>query len=698
MNNHARRSSGPENRTLVLCIVTLIGLLPIGGRVVAAETRITLVESGKPAAVIVLPARAERRSVEYQAADLLANMIERMTGTRLDVTREDQLTKDTQRAKNLVVIGEGPLASRLGVNAEGLGPGGIRLKTGNNAVVLVGGPASLPGEPGSDSGSVVYAAIELLERLGCHYLWPGELGMVIPNRATVVVEPVDVRYTPAIRRRYVRWAQVAGQPRADAGLERLAMTTDQWQAGLERAMGDEPPISWTAWQRLGGQMPTFGHAGGGLRSGTAYLTIKPEWFALQADGTRDQAGDARWRLCKSNPELIDHVARDIIAQLHENPGTQLVSLDPNDGGSRTGWCLCENCRALDPPHAPKIQLTTYPTADRRERRPVEHPALTDRLVWYWNSIAARVVKEHPDVLFGVSAYGPFSHPPVKQKLHPNLLVRYVPSHTEFVPAWTEAGARRMYWRPNILLVNRRDGKLRSIVGPLAENMRYFADAGIVQTDFDSIGHNWATLGVSYYAAARLNWNPYLPAEQIIADFARHGFGQGAEHIEKYLQRIEQLTAAGVAGAFQSGDDRRYSPEVLSELRELLNDGEQAADDPVIARRIAFLRMGLNFTELQEKLDELSWRASQGEDVDRELARRLVDLNSLALRDIMLNHNLAVNVPNLVWATGGFARFAAIRGRTVSPSDAALLDRVADPRYGLTGREDSLAEMLSSFGL
>ena len=169
--------------------------------------------------------------------------------------------------------------------------------------------------------------------------------MVIPRSAAVAVEDLDVSFTPSIRRRYIRWAQVARQPRADSGLERLGMTGEQWQAGRASAMGDEPPISWTAWQRLGGQMPTFGHAGAGLRNGDQFLKAKPEWFALQADGTRNQAGDGRWRLCKSNPELIEHVARDIISQLHARPGTEIVSLDPNDGGSRTGWCLCENCWA-----------------------------------------------------------------------------------------------------------------------------------------------------------------------------------------------------------------------------------------------------------------------------------------------------------------------------------------------------------------
>lgn len=696
----------------------------------AQANDVDLVSDGHPAAVIVLPDSANERSIEQQSADLLATFIQRMSGAELQIRRERELPAvevrdgwiefggvdaaltgrenvpgesavDQPDATNFILIGEGELARQLGVSADGLGPGGIRVKTIGNAVVLIGGPASIKGEVGSDSNGVQYAATELLERLGCHYLWPGELGLVVPHRPTVTLEAMDVSETPSIRGRGIRWGRLSD--RSQSGLERLGMTEAQWQQGHDLAMGDASPISWSAWHRIGGRMPTFGHAGGGLRNGTQYLESHPEWFALQADGTRDQGGDPRWRLCVSNPELIEHVASDIIKQLNDNPNIELISLDPNDGGSNTGWCLCENCEALDPDNGPMVSLMTLgkpvqPGSLRRQRASIEHVSLTDRMVYYWNSIAERVTQEHPDVLFGVSAYSVFSHPPVERKLHPNMLLRYVPSHTDYVEGWKNAGAKRMFWRPNILLANRRDGKLRSIVGPLAENMRFFADAGIVQTDFDSINHYWSTLGVSFYAAARLVWDPYLSADQIIADFARHGFGAGAPDIEKYIHRVEALTEAGVSQGFRTAEDRRYTPDVLAELRDLLNRAERTADDSTISDRIAFLRMGLNYTELHETLDELAWRASDGQGVDDERVQRLIDLNALMLRDVILNHNLAINAPSVVWGSGTFAHLSSIGGRTVQPSDEAMLQRLDDPRYGLAGREDSLDEMLAAFGL
>jgi hypothetical protein len=261
-------------------------------------------------------------------------------------------------------------------------------------------------------------------------------------------------------------------------------------------------------------------------------------------------------------------------------------------------------------------------------------------------------------------------------------------------------------------------------------MNYFGRGGIVQTDFDSNLGNWSTLGLSYYAAARLNWNPYLDADTIIADFAKAGFGNGADAIIAFFHRIEESAP---------------TLEDIPRLREKLNEAQTEAADPAVSERIAFLRLGLNWTHLHELLADMSRRAKEGEAVDRELARRLIDLNCLVVRDILLNHYHAVNVSYVLWGSGTFAAYAPIAGRTVTPSDKTLIERVrglenihpemtaetslmqnaADGQdteddaaldalvedlvrtedaaanrfsYGWTGKEDSLEEMLQAFGL
>ncbi|MCC7518366.1 MAG: DUF4838 domain-containing protein [Verrucomicrobiae bacterium] len=606
------------------------------------------------------------------------------------------------------------LTKRLEVETEGVGVGGIRLKTTGNAVVLLGGPAGLPSEMAKDAGGARYAAIELLERLGCAWLWPGPSGKIVPRHTTVVVDPLDLRYTPSIGARHIRWHDWSD--RAEAGLKHFGITREQMQAWQKESQErrhpeiatreDLKPLHWIHWQRLGGQMPNFGHAGMGLRDGDEQLKKHPEWFALQADGTRDQGGDSRWCLCLSNPDLIAHVADDIIRQVNQDPSIVIVSLDANDGGGNTGQCLCDRCRALDPPDAPKVQLMTFGTrmnsnAPARARKMMEIPSLTDRMVWYWSRVAERVAKVHPNLKLGISCYSLWTHPPLREKIHPNLVCRWAPTEVDELKGWRQAGLRQTFWRPNVLLFNRRDGKLKSFVGPIVKAMNTFADAGLRQTDFDSIQHNWITAGLSYYAAARLTWNPRLTMDAILEDYARHGFGPAAKPIKEYWCRVEELSRVGVRIQHETPGDYRYTPEVVAELRGFLKAAETAAaGDPAILERIAFLRMGLNYTELHETLDDLARRARAGEaGVDLVRARRLLDLHRLVLQDLMINHqNMALGVPLLIWGTGGFAKWAPLSPTPFKLSDESLTQRVFDLRYGQTGHEDSLAAMFKAFGM
>lgn len=694
---------GLEQCRAKLLVALVIAVAAVSAPVAAApdaDGSVALVRDGEASAVIVVPEGADEGTDAHAVATRLAGYIEMMSGVALPVTQEHEL--DASVADNRILVGETNLTRELGVDAAKLGPGGIRVKTIDSAVVLLGGPARVEGRPGSDGGGLHYASIELLEHLGFRYLWPGELGMVIPESSTVIVEPIDVTYTPPILRRGMRGTDPlrALRSRSRLGLEWMGLTHEAFQEGRRRAMGDAPPISWRHWQRLGGNLPRFGHAGSGLRDAERHLEENPEWFALQADGTRDQVGSNRWRLCKSNRDLIEHVANDIIQRRNENPDMSLVSLDPNDGGGSVGWCQCESCKALDPEDAPKTTLLIFPTTENRtsNRERIEHPSLSDRLVYYWNSIAERVTEEHPDLRFGVSAYSRWVHAPVEQRLHPNLMLRYVASDPGHLAGWKDAGLQQVFWRPNIL--TRRHGKMLSIVGQVAEHTRYFVDAGVVQTDISAVRHHWATRGLNYYAYARLVWNPFIEADELIADFAEHGFGDGAPHIERYIHRLEKLTVAGVTRHPESADDYLYTPATANELRALLNEAEAAADDPTISDRIALLRMGLNITELLDTLDHKDWRAGEGLDIDDERTQQLKGLAYLAMRDIALNHALSVNAASLLRNTAGFNRWRSIgsRARSITPSDESLLERIDNPDYGLTGREQSVDDMLTAFGL
>ena len=89
--------------------------------------------------------------------------------------------------------------------------------------------------------------------------------------------------------------------------------------------------------------------------------------------------------------------------------------------------------------------------------------------------------------------------------------------------------------------------------------------------------------------------------------------------------------------------------------------------------------------------------SQAPALDRQRVERLLELNYLTLRDVARNHNLAVHTPHLMWATGDFARWSPIGGRGYRPRSERLA-QVDDGNFRLTGRENSLDEMLTALGL
>ena len=680
-------------------VVALV-CLGAASRLSAATAELTLVAGGQPKALIVLPRKDIALSIEPVAARLLADHLFQMSGVRVPITREDELGEVKVEAGRLVpepgkvsegvgvfvLVGEGEVANRLGMTSQGLGPGGVMVKTDGNVLVLLG-----PRSP-SDPFGTRHAVISFLEYLGCRYLWPGELGKVVPKQASITVEGLDVRYTPKIGQRHIRFQGLSS--RAEVGLDRLQLTKEQWAETRKKAMATESDISWGYWHRLGGRLGIHGgHAGAGLKGGWGkHGKEHPDWFALQPDGTRDQSkADGRFRLCMSNEGLVVHVAQSIIEQVKENPNVVSVSLSPNDGGY-SSFCMCEDCKILDPPEAPKINMLLFDKVGESKRKEIEYVSLTDRMVSYWNGVAERVTKVHPNLLFVADAYSCYGHPPVRQKLHANLVVRYVPSTANGWEGWQEAGAERIFWRPNILLANRRNGLPHVMVQRLADTMSFMADNGTLATDFDSVIHNWAVHGVNYYAAARLNWNPYLTAQEILDDYCQSGFAEGGEAVKRYFLRIQEIAA---------DDAKTYTPEVIQELRGLLNKADRAVgDDKIVHSRIAFLRIGLNFTDLQMTINRMvDQTKKEGEDpaLDPDRTRQLLALNYFMLRDIVRNHHLAVNGCYLIWGNGDYAAWSPIKGRGFRP-EKELLERVEAEEYTFSGKEDSINEMLATFGL
>jgi hypothetical protein len=181
-------------------------------------------------------------------------------------------------------------------------------------------------------------------------------------------------------------------------------------------------------------------------------------------------------------------------------------------------------------------------------------------------------------------------------------------------------------------------------------MPYLAQRNMIGTDMDSCYHNWATAGLTYFAAARLDWNPALKFEEILDDYCTHGFGTAAAPVKRYFQRVAALrdpVKDGRAGRTVSMLEQ-YTPAVIEELRGLLNEAERAAgegeDGKAIGQRIAFLKAGLEFTAVTAEAKRLVLEAEAGQPVDTAVAGKIMERRWRMMHDMALSMPLAVNMP------------------------------------------------------
>lgn len=176
---------------------SVAALLAIAGAFYEASA-LTLVEDGASRATIVLPDQPS--AAARAAANMLRAHLQEISGAEIGVVTEGKLDA-AAKAKPMILVGEGALAKSLGMTAGGLPAGGFHAEAKGNVLALLGTDAGTP----SDSFGSMYATVWLLEnRLGVRYLWPGELGKVVPKQRTITIADFQHRSAPALAQRNIR--------------------------------------------------------------------------------------------------------------------------------------------------------------------------------------------------------------------------------------------------------------------------------------------------------------------------------------------------------------------------------------------------------------------------------------------------------------------------------------------------------------
>lgn len=542
----------------LLLIVTVCGMI-----VSPLRAEVVLVREGKAVAVIhaserVLAAddvnlprlRGPQREAELQRQRLresvkdLAAYLQKISGAVVAV-RTGPPAENVQQLPLLV----GELGEKVFGAPKKTAPfkQGFRLVASNKSVGLYGE---------SDLASS-YAVYELLDRLGCRWYMPGELGEVIPQTKTIALAEMDFSSAPGTTYRGIWYADEAYKRR----------------------------------NRHGGLLLSAGHA---LEH---YVTKEqrlqhPEWQA-EINGKPHPI-----RLKWSNPNVANAIAARIneLADVERAPS---YSLSPEDGAE---FDESADDKAID--------ATDYDTT-------VQTTSITDRLMVLTNRVAAQVTRRHPDALFGVLAYVQYTRPPVREKVHPSVVPQIAPitysrSHPMnddrvpgnkdlryLVQGWGKAARQTsVYFYGYYLAETSAPQPMLAKWGHdvpfvLQNNCKFWQPETI--PNFETHLH-------ALYMSCRLAWDPSLKPDAVYDEINSRFYGAAAKEMAAYWQYLDEVwvTSSEFSGC-GFGYLRRWTPERLTRARQLMEAAKAACRTDVEKRRVEIADESLGQFELFMKL-------------------------------------------------------------------------------------------------
>ena len=568
---------------LLLCV---IGCLPAA---TLSAQELVLVKDGAAQMPIVVFKNAP--PFTRQAADELAEYIGKISGAKPPVI--EGLPEPLP--KSAIWVGFQPVLGQLfpDVDFDFKHPEEILIAANKNHLVIAGRDRwdpdhmTMKARRGADIvgvqqeyGTVNAVYTFLQEHLGVRWLWPGELGEDIVRQATIGLEPFTRRYHPQFRARQLVFQIYA-----------LAQTNvaPNW-ARHQRLQLDslyvEPAHPFGEWW-------------------DRFHETHPEYFALQADGSRGTPGGRTAKICKSNPAVWEQWLSDAEEIMAKYPNRFVFAANANDGWA-SGYCTCPNCRAWDHPDAPMHHYVSKGV----ERK---IPATSDRHITFANTLARKLRERYPDrddLFVSAMAYGPSRPAPLAAKPDPNVIVSGVWSfHNEPNDAdrnhfiqWSKI-APHLLWRPNLTSAAGWKAGFPNVAPQrVIDDIQFVAKNNVIGVSMDWIYGSWAAQGPHYYMLAQMVWNPHADGDAILADYYQRAFGPAAKTMAGYW---ELIALAATRIGFEGKAEREvWNAAFFQDAYARLDRAkeEAAAGDAVYGKRVAFVRAGLDYLRLMREME------------------------------------------------------------------------------------------------
>ena len=632
---------------------------------VSLRADVEIVRDGQATAVIVLA--DQPTAVSRYAAQELAHHLERATGARLATVAESTLAGT---AGTRIYLGDTRAAQAAGLDATRLAPETCVLRTAPQALFIAGyDAAGDPLEPGTFAGTL-FGVYEWLEReLAVRWLWPGELGTIVPRTKTVRARSVDATITPAFFQRNVRGGLTFRGERPELGFTpeaAAAYARDQAVFLRRHRMGKNVRLS-------------YGHAFTDWWA--KYGAEHSEWFQLVNGKRGPTKVGANYSMCVSSPGFRRQIVELWRQRRAADPGGDHGFVNAIENGIM-GLCECEPCRAWDGP-PPADFLQHYPP----KSKVMGSRFVTDRYVRFWLEVQREVRAIDPVATVIVYNYFNYFHPPTPgTRLNPGVLVGSYPSagwfprsaeeHAWFKQQWArwhETGAR-LFSRGNYCL----DGYTMPLIfaHQFADEFQHQARHGMEATDYDALTGQWASQGTNLYLLVRLHTRPQATADELLAEYYA-AFGAAAPRIKEYFETWERHAfdrRTAINRQFEDNTSRWrawalaahtiFPTASFAPAEALLAQAESlvAAEAEALAR-VRFLRAGLTHARLCAEVSRWLTLSDPVSDPERGRAAlaELVAFRRVHEREWISNFNHCSWVEDRSW------RFAALPAPTALPA-------------------------------
>jgi hypothetical protein len=484
------------------------------------------------------------------AAAELQEHVRLMSGATLPTVKEQDLKPDPALA--LILLGQSSLAKQHGVDTKALEPETFLVKTSGNALILAGEDG---GSKSNARTGTLWAVYDFLQdQLGCRWIWPGEIGRVVPRRATIEVGNLDVQETPQVK---IRNFRMVTQEKHRVGYEKEGLDR-LFDLGATYDQVSQDEATWLCRMRMGRSFKlSYGHAFTDWWE--KYKETEPGIFALLPNGRRgpQKSDHADFvKMCVSNPRLWKLQLAPIKKYAHEGARGLWLNACENDGSG--GFCTCPRCRAWDAdpnaglPPARAVEDGSDVDADARQAGGSELPdSLSDRYARWYNELATRARELDPDARVIAYAYSRYRSPPAKiERIEPNVWIGYVGFNAYPRPAayrqtsidewsgWSRLGAT-VFLRSNSLFYC-GEGAPYVVSHQLAEDFKFQVANGLRATDFDCLQGYWSTTGPTYYVLARLLWDTDADPDAVLDEFY-DAFGPMRAVVKEYFDYWEDFT-------------------------------------------------------------------------------------------------------------------------------------------------------------